>query len=106
MSYDVTLYIDTGAGNYICCFDSNMTSNVAPMWREAGADLAKMHELPAWRAVDVLTAAIDNMTNYPQDYRAMEPANGWGDYDGCLEFLTSIRDACRKHPRAYISISR
>lgn len=105
MSYDIYLHVDGGAGYGVCAFDRNMTSNVAPMWREAGCDLRDLKGVLAWRAVDSLSAAIDNMTNYPADYRKMEPANGWGDYEGCLKFLTEIRDACRKYPTAEIGVS-
>lgn len=105
MSYDIYLHVDSGAGNTVCAMDLNMTSNVAPMWRKAGVDLRDLRGMAAWRAVDMLSAAIDNMTEYPEDYRPLEPDSGWGSYEGCLEFLTKIRDSCRSHPRAEISVS-
>lgn len=105
MSYDIYLYVDGGAGNGVCAFDRNYTSNVAPMWREAGADLAQMDGMPAWRAIDCLTAAVEMMRAYPDDYRKMEPDNGWGSYDGCLQLLSEIKDACEKYPKAWLSVS-
>lgn len=105
MSYDVYLNVDGGAGHGVCAFDRNMTSNVAPMWRKAGVDLREFQGLLAGRVIDSLNAAIDNMTNYPEDYRAMNPENGWGSYEGALDFLTSLRDACQKFPRAEIGVS-
>lgn len=92
MSYDVDLTIDTGAGNKAAIADWNMTSNCAPMWREAGADLAAMDGMPAWRAADFLRGALDNMRAYPNDYRALAPSNGWGSYEGCLRWW--ITAAC------------
>jgi hypothetical protein len=104
MSYDVYLEVDTGAGNYACIGDWNMTSNVAPMWRKAGADLAEMADMPAWRAADLLRGAVDMMRAYPADYEALNPANGWGDYEGCMGFLEVILRACERHPRAVLRV--
>ncbi len=43
MSYDVCLTLETGGEEQamVTC-SRNMTSNVAPVWREADADLAEM----------------------------------------------------------------
>jgi hypothetical protein len=35
----------------------------------------------------------------------MNPANGWGDYDGALEYLRDLLIACAAHPKAEIHIS-
>jgi hypothetical protein len=106
VSYDVWLEIDTGGGNTAYVFDRNMTSNVAPMWREAGADLAEMDGKPAVDCWPALANACDNMVDNPEKYKAMNPPNGWGSYDTCLDFLRSIRDACQEHPACTVRISR
>lgn len=106
MSYDVYLAIPTGGNSSACVFDRNMTSNVAPMWREAGADLANMDGKPATECTGALTAAIDAMRADPDKYRAMNPPNGWGSYESCLDYLTSIRDACVEHPACTLRVSR
>jgi hypothetical protein len=106
MSYDVSLYINTGGDSEAEVFWRNMTSNVAPMWRKAGADLADFAGKTAGDCVADLQAAIRAMEAEPETYRAMNPANGWGDYEGCLDFLKSIRDACATHPACTVHISR
>lgn len=86
-------------------FSENMTSNVAPMWREAGCDL---RDLKSWKAKDCvkpLCDAINRMKADPKKYRAMNPANGWGNYDSCVEFLVHCHDACLANPESIVHIS-
>ncbi len=106
MSYDVSLYMDTGAGNSAECGWWNMTSNVAPMWRRAGADLSEFDGKNAFACVGTLNQAIQTMATRPTEYEALNPENGWGDYEGCLKFLQAVRDACERHPLATVRVSR
>ena len=105
VSYDVSLWIDTGAGNEAEIGWWNMTSNVAPMWRDAGVDLRDLKDVKAADAVGPLGIAAQNLVNDPARYRAMNPENGWGSYDGCLKFIETLRDACRAHPNAVVRVS-
>lgn len=68
----------------------NMTSNVAGMWRVAGADLAAMDGKPAMEVQLILATAVRNMLSEPAKYRALEPDNGWGSYEGCVDYLTKL----------------
>lgn len=104
MSYDVHLEVDTGAGNTVEAYWRNMTSNVAGMWCDAGADLREMKGRCAAECVPLLTAAIDKMVADPARYRAMEPSNGWGTYEGTLEFLRALRDAMQDHPATTVRV--
>ncbi|MGH3795966.1 MAG: hypothetical protein ACRDSP_13875 [Pseudonocardiaceae bacterium] len=101
MSYWVGLVL---AGDYLT--DRNMTSNVAPMWREAGADLAEFDGRAAAEVLPVLRTAIAAMEDDPAVYEAMNPANGWGDYDSCLEFLRELVKDFTAHPKATVVVSR
>lgn len=79
--------------SYWCGFgpeDINMTSNVAGMWRLAGADLAAMEGQPASQVLVALASAVRNMLCEPAKYRALEPDNGWGDYEGCVGYLVRL----------------
>jgi hypothetical protein len=40
-----------------------------------------------------LTRIITGLEADPERYRAMNPENGWGDYDGLLKVLREMRDA-------------
>jgi hypothetical protein len=105
MSYDVALQIDTGSGK-VDLLDWNYTSNCAPMWREAGCDIAAFDDRPAVEFSKALCVAITAMTADPDKYRAMNPPNGWGDYDSCLKWLADMQDACDRHHRCTVRVSR
>lgn len=91
MSYEVTIYYgDTGAA----LWSRNITSNVAPMWRHAGCDLAEFDGSTADELEPVVSTAIDRMVACESTFRAMNPSNGWGSYEGCLSFLRNLHDAC------------
>lgn len=107
MSYDLWLEIDTGGPEPATVGrDFNMTSNVAPMWRLAGADLAEFHGHYAGNMLHVLDKAIDDMATNPDKYLPLNPPNGWGDYSGCLEFLRELRAEFARHPQAKVQVSR
>lgn len=105
MSYDVHLLAPTG-GEPVEAYWANMTSNVAPMWRAAGCDLAAFDGASATALADNLVPAIAAMESNPETFKAMNPPNGWGDYDGCLRFLRELRDACRLYPATEVRVSR
>jgi hypothetical protein len=94
VSYDVTI------GD----FERNYTSNVSCMWRHAGLNLREFDERPAAELIEPLRGAIHKMIDDPNTYEAMEPANGWGDYKGCLDFLISILHACREEPASKVEV--
>lgn len=113
MSYDISLYLDVYSGGLwapdvqsVCVADiGNYTSNAARMWTDAlGHRLVDLKDKNAGESLPALTAAVDRMIAEPEHYRAMEPSNGWGDYDGALAYLTALRDACLVHPKAVIHI--
>ncbi len=107
MSYDLWLTIDTGGPEPAVVADvGNMTSNVGPMWRLAGADLAGFHGKPVADCVDQLRAAVADMRANPGKYLPLNPPNGWGDYHGCLEYLTDMLAAFEAHPKATVMVFR
>lgn len=66
---------------------------------------APIHFDPKVRAADLiepLYAAITRMRADPDTYRAMNPENGWGNYEGALEFLEEILAACKRLPNAIV----
>lgn len=115
MSYDVWLEVDTGGPERAALnvLDVNYTSNVSPMWTMAlGANLGDLIEenekegRTAGRLVGLLSDAVEKMRAEPAAFQAMNPENGWGRYEGALEFLDKIRAACEAHPLAYLRVSR
>ena len=81
----------------------NLTYNLSPMLRAAGMpawrDLVGMRAIdagPIWRAV------ADELCSDPGKYKALNPPNGWGDYDGAVEVISALAAACAKHPGATV----
>jgi len=81
VSWDATLY---GSWNY--------THNINRMIRKIDPDW--------WDSLDGLTAAegaeyldriVLGMAEAPELFRAMNPENGWGDYDGLMRVLGEMR---------------
>ncbi|MEU0665735.1 hypothetical protein ABZ508_26615 [Streptomyces lavendulocolor] len=111
MSYDISLHlqIDTGGPEPVdyCAADiGNYTSNVSGMWSDAlGYRLTDLKGKTAGDCVADLKRAVTDMETRPDHYRAMNPCSGWGDYEGALDYLRELRDACIAHPKAEIHIS-
>lgn len=106
MSYDISMEIDTGGSEPAeVCDVGNYTYNCGPMFFEAlGVSLSSMDGRIAGEVADQLSLGVKNMIDDPAKYRAMNPENGWGDYEGALEYLLGIAKACREHPKATIRV--
>ena len=110
-------YVDVG----------NITYNIAPMWADAlghvAADDTDPNPFGAWmrgkreigigvfegapcvEAAGPLADAVQRMRDNPEHYKAMNPPNGWGNYEGALEFLDRLAQMCVAHPSHRITIS-
>jgi hypothetical protein len=104
MSYDVWLEIDTGAEEPVTIAEFNYTTNCARMWRHAGIDLRECKGAPCTEAAGPIADAVRRMEADPDTYKAMNPENGWGDYEGAMKFLRDIADACARHPKAQLGV--
>lgn len=113
MSLDLWLYVDVDTGRdephraYITEW-ANITHNVAQMWRRAGCydALYESEGKPAAEILPALNKAVDDMAANPATYRELNPSNGWGNYEGALEYLRTFRDRCAEHPKALVGVSR
>lgn len=107
MSYWVGFEIDTG-GDFRAGVgdDRNYTSNCAGMWELAlGRSLADYNGAPSSEAAGPLAAAVERMAMNPSEFRPMEPGNGWGSYEGAMEYLRWIAETAQAHPRTTIRVS-
>lgn len=109
MSYDGWLVIDTGGPEPAEVAElGNYTSNVAPMWHKAlvaaGEDI-RLSDTEGRNAAEVLPLlrrAAAHMHENPDEYRLMNPSNGWGDYEGALGYLDGVVLLCEQHPRTQL----
>lgn len=103
MIYEIRIYY--GDSTHLL-FSTSMPADVAPIWVKAGCDLSAFNGSTTDELVPSVTEAIEDMRAHPEVYSAMDPANGWGDSVGCLEFLNQIREACGIFTNERVLISR
>lgn len=91
-------------------YDGNITHNLAPMAAKAGVYDAMWrpdeHGLKlAGQLIEPLKAGLEALRANPAEFRELNPANGWGDYDGLVRFVTNYLAACEANPHATVSVS-
>lgn len=96
MSYDVS----------IGKFDRNMTSNCAKQWDLAmpHLNLRDMNGKIGAECFPHLLAGVKHMADNGELYRALDPANNWGDYGSALSFLVQIMFACQENPEKVMRV--
>ena len=109
MSLDIGLYVEADTGGdelrnvelYHACY----TGNVCPMWTEAGVyeALYESDGVEAASIIPILEDGIADMELRVDAYSALNPPNGWGNYEGALELLHGLLAACKRDPKALIS---
>lgn len=105
MSYTFYLSIKTGPNNSVTAWESNYTSNVSGMWQKAlGYPISEIYGFKASKCVKELTRAIKAMKDNPDEYRIMNPKNGWGNYEGALRVLEEMLRNCKENPRCKLFI--
>ncbi|MFB5759013.1 hypothetical protein [Paenibacillus medicaginis] len=102
MSWDVSLVKD-GHEEIDC---GNYTYNVSPMYRRAmGFTIGDLHRRSAADVAIILTDGIITLTNKPALYKEMNPENGWGNYEGAINFLAQIVKNCLLYPDYELVVS-
>ena len=107
MSLDVELRVMKP----VAVFDYNITHNLGDMAEAAGMYSAMWHpeELGVKKAFELLPylqVGIERLEAQPEFFKAMNPENGWGSYDGLVQFAREYRDACIANPDADVWVSR
>lgn len=71
----------------------NYTYNVAPMWRKIFPDAKCMVDIDGMTGKDSLHKLMDAriaMEFKPEVFKALNPENNWGSYDGFLKYLKQL----------------
>ena len=108
MSLDIGLRMNLDTGGKepyeVRLYSSNYTGNVWPMWEMSGCGDA-LYESDGKLASEIipdLEHALPHMKANPDDYRALNPSNGWGNYEGAMDFVAQLLTACKEHPKASV----
>lgn len=88
-------------------YESNVTYNLAKMYykcidKEKG--FKKLDGMNCKEALPIVENAIRDMLVNADEYRKLNPKNGWGSYEGLLETLQGIRKCCQKNFDGKISV--
>lgn len=89
----------------------NITHNLNRMATEAGIykELWRPDEIGITKAaqlIEPLTKGLELLRSDPERFRAFNPENGWGSYEGLCNFVESYLAACRAEPDADVRVSR
>jgi hypothetical protein len=106
VSLDVYLKVD---GRTV--YEANITYNVNRIAEAAGCyrELWRPDEIgidTASQLVEPLKAGLLALVSDPVRFEALNPENGWGSYDGLVQFVTAYLKACIQHPEASVSVWR
>ena len=71
------------------------------LWRPEEVDCEKAEDI-----IDVLEEGVRRLKNRPDYYKTLNPSNGWGSYEGLVEFVEDYVYACKENPSSTILISR
>uniref|UniRef100_A0A6M3IPT1 Uncharacterized protein n=1 Tax=viral metagenome TaxID=1070528 RepID=A0A6M3IPT1_9ZZZZ len=115
MSLDVslTISVDTGGPEKtdIELFSANITHNLGAMAAAAG-----IYEV-CWRPetigaqiaadiIPILEQGLALMKASPEHFKKFNAPNCWGTYNQFVPWVEEYLEACKKHPKAVIGISR
>lgn len=53
-----------------------------------------------------LTRGLRVLKQWPEMFKLLNPANGWGDYDGLVAFVEDYLAACTKYPEAKVEVCK
>jgi len=92
-------------------YDANITHNLGEMADRAGIYRAlwRPDENGFERAeqlIEPLEKGLALLQSDPDRFRAFNPENGWGSYEGLVRFTQNYLAACREYPTATIHVSR
>jgi hypothetical protein len=92
-------------------YEANVTHNLNRMAEQAGVYYAcwRPEEIGVTRAaqlIPMLRQGLENLLINPGHFRSFSPPNGWGTYEGFVDFLKGYLTACETWPEAQVSVSR
>ena len=92
-------------------YSANITHNLNQMADAAGLYQAlwRPEEIGITHAaqlIEPLSVGLELLRSNPARFATLNPANGWGSYDGLVRFVADYLEACASYPSAEVSVSR
>lgn len=92
-------------------FAWSCTHNLIEMAEEAGLYeyLWKPDNLGIKKARDLiapLTEGLNILKSYPDRFKKFNPSNGFGSYDGFINFVCNYLNACKEEPDSNVNVWR
>ena len=92
-------------------FWKNITHNLTDMADEAGIweALWRPEQIDCKLAKDIVSRlefGLKELKHNPEKFKKFNPKNGWGTYEGLIEFVEEVLKACNEHPEGKLVISR
>lgn len=92
-------------------YSANITHNLNKMAGEAGIyeHLWRPDELGIKKAkelIEPLKTGLALLQSEPERFKAFNPSNGWGTYEGLCQFVADYLSACISCPEAEVSVWR
>ena len=93
----------------VSVFDRNITHNLNDMAEEAGIYQAlwRPEEIGVTKAeqlIPLLEDGLEKLLADPGRFKAFNPSNGWGTYDGLCQFVRAYLAACKENPDAEVEV--
>ena len=88
-------------------YEANVTYNLADMYYKCidkDKGFRKLDGMNCKEALPIIENAIKDMLNNADEYRKLNPKNGWGSYEGLLKVLQEMRICCESNPDGKIEI--
>jgi hypothetical protein len=100
----------TGDGDDLV-YHANITHNLGKMADAAGVYkyLWRPDEIGIGQAkqlIEPLTTGLERLQADPVTFRAHNPTNGWGSYEGLVKFVGDYLDACKAYPDCTVRVWR
>jgi hypothetical protein len=108
MSWTITLVIKTGPDTETWVKDWHITYNLGkmirlypPMSKDGMKTIDSMTTTDAAELISGLRHALETER---QRYEALNPSNGWGNYDGLLKWAHEFIEACHDNPYCTVNV--
>lgn len=91
-------------------YSANITHNLGKMARVAGVYTPMWHpeEIEIAHAEQLIAPLQDGLSclrSDPGTFKAYNPENGWGNYEGLVSFVERYLAACKEYPNAEVHTS-